>query len=162
MAKYPPGEWPRSALVAIEKDTLIALPQARAYRRVKVAFQQVGKNLITVDKYSGYRSASLQNAMREASTSPPGSAARDKYNLSSSSTVPLAAHPNGSHEDGRCIDILINGSDDPSPASIALLKKYGWIQQFGARDRNHFRHDGIHALIPVTRAWCIAHHLYVF
>jgi hypothetical protein len=162
MATYPPGNWPRNALCAIEVNTLIAIPQARAYRRAKVAFQNVGKELKTVDRYSAYRTAELQNAMHDAGLSPYGSAVRKKYSLASYSTVAIAAHPYGSHEDARCIDVLINGSDDPSQASIDLLAKYGWIQQFGARDRNHFRHDNIHALTPVTVQWCLDHHLYVY
>jgi hypothetical protein len=126
-----------------------------------VAFKAVGKNLILADKYSGYRSAWLQNAMHAASLTPVGSAERAKYALAPYSTVPVAAHPYGSHEDGRCMDVLINGSDNPSAADIALLKQYGWYQQFGSNDRNHFRHDNIHAITGVTIQWCIDHGLYV-
>lgn len=159
---YPPGEFPASALVKVEANgATLSKISTNAYRRVKGTFQSIGKNLTIVDDTSGYRNAATQNAMRAAGQSPPNSAARKKYNLSATSTISIAAHPNGTHEDGRCMDILIDGSDNPSPSDIALLKKYGWIQQFGEADRNHFRHDGLHAIWPTTRAWCIRHHVYV-
>lgn len=157
----PPGELTAEELTQVEYKTWLATKPARAYRRARVAFAAVGKNLIIVDRFSAYRSAALQNAMRAASLTPVGSPEREYYKLASYSTVPLAAHPNGSHEDGRCMDVLINGSDNPSQASIDLLKKYGWIQQFGSRDRNHFQHDLIHATTAVSRAWCIEHGLFL-
>lgn len=161
MTTYAPGELPPSALVEVEKGIQVSTITARAYRRVKVAFKNKGKSLRIVDNTSGYRSASVQHAMHIAGSSSGTAAERLRYNLNPNSSVPIADHPYGTHEDGRCVDILVNGSSTIGASDRALLKEYGFLWQFGEADPNHFRHDNKTQIKPVSRAWCVTNGLYV-
>lgn len=156
------GHLTQSQLVEVEPGVFLATRQARAYRRVKAAFRARGKTFTPVNRFSAYRSESTQNGMADASRTSRGSAARAHYNLSSTSTVTVAYHPNGSHEDGRALDFLINGSSAyPNASDRALLAKHGWKFQFGTADQNHVRHNNVSSTLPVTRAWCIKNHIWV-
>lgn len=156
------GHLTNKQLVEVEPGVFLATRQARAYRRVKAAFRAKGKNFKPVNEFSGYRSEHVQNGMADASRSRQGSAARRKYELSATSTVPVSYHPNGSHEFGTALDFLIDGSSAyPSEADRKLLAKHGWKFQFGKHDQNHVKHDNIHSVTPVTRAWCIKNHIWV-
>jgi hypothetical protein len=157
-----PGHLTPNQLVEVEPGIFLGVRAARAYRRAKAGFRRHGKVLTIVTKFAAYRDEDLQNKMADASRTPPGSKARKKYKLSSSSTVPVAYSPNGSHQDGRAFDFLLDGSDAyPSAEDRRIFKHYGWNFQFGPDDRNHVRHDNVHGVVPVTRAWCIKNHIWV-
>lgn len=156
------GMLTKAALVEIEPGCFLSVRASRSYRKLKVAFKARGKTLTPVGEFACYRSAHLQNAMADASRTAKGSAARRRYNLSSTSTVSVAYHPNGSHEDGRTFDFLLNGSSAyPSLADRQVFAKYGWSFQFGSADPNHVRHNNLTGITPNTRAWCIKNGLYV-
>jgi LysM repeat protein len=77
--------------------------------------------------------------MAEASRSPAGSRARAYYELSSTSTVPVAYDPEGTHEHGDRFDL---GGAPINQWVLDTLRQYGWTREFGPRDQNHFKHDG--------------------
>lgn len=153
------GYVPRSALTEAEKGILLDKRVARAYRRVKAMFYDLGDNLRLIDGSSGYRSYAVQKAMYEASVGHDAAAKR-KWNLDPNSTVPLA-HPGGSsHGFGTRLDLLVNGHT-PNASQRALLAMAGFTREFGGRDPNHFEHDLKTSVTPVDRQFCLNHKLFV-
>ncbi len=137
---YPVGALPRSALTLVQgNDTFLAVKPARAWKRAIKALRKRYPDAKIYGRYAAYRPATVQNAMAAASRTPRGSAARAKFSLSSVSTVPVAYHPGGSHEDGYCFDL---GGAPITDWVLDTLRAYGWTRQFGGSDPNHFRHDG--------------------
>lgn len=159
MSSNKNGQLPREALVEVEPGLFLERTVARAYRRAKGSFGDAGKSIRLAGLGAAYRSLTVQKEMRLGSLGDKKFA--KKYNLSSSSTVPLAVAGSSSHGLGDRIDILINGSDNPSTADIEFLARFGWTREFGSKDRNHFQHKGQLGTAAVSRAWCIAHGLFV-
>lgn len=152
---YPVGALPRSALTLVQgTDTYLATKPARAYKRAIKAVRKKYPDAKIYGRYAAYRSAALQNAMAAASRTPRGSAQRAKYSISSVSTVPVAYHPGGSHEDGFCFDL---GGAPINDWVLSTLRAYGWTRQFGSSDPNHFRHDGKTAtgVIPSAKVYYV-------
>lgn len=150
-----PGMLKRSELTLIMgNDTFLAVKPARAWKRARAALRKRYPKADVYGRYAAYRSAEVQNAMADASRSPRGSAARAKYALSAVSAVPVAYHPNGTHEHGDRFDL---GGAPINDWVLDTLRKYGWTREFGGSDPNHFKHDGKTAtgLLPSSKVYYV-------
>ncbi len=154
------GHLQASELVQVERGIYLARRQARAYRRVKVAFRQAGKDLEIIHPYGGYRSAAVQNGMSHAAGPHGTREERARYDMDPSLRVNVPPSPWGPHETGMAMDVLVNGTS-PGSASLALLGRYGWTRTFGLADRNHMHHNNRTAVVPVSRAWLKRNGLFI-
>lgn len=147
-----PGELPASSLTPIGHGDWLLTNAAHALNALIADGKQHGITITPASPGAGYRSAKTQDEMRAGSLG--NVALAKKWDLNPRSSVPVAAHPNGTHEHGDRVDLLFNGSSSPTQAQIDLAEKHGWHREFGANDENHFQHDGrtdIHYGVPAAR-----------
>jgi hypothetical protein len=89
---------------------------------------------------SGYRDLKTQQIFYDASR---GNVADAKLaDLNPDSRTAIAAPGGSSHGWGDRVDLLFNGSSDPSKLDLALANHFGFTREFQAADPNHFQHDG--------------------
>lgn len=147
-----PGTFPASALVTISTGERLLASAAAAFHALVDDGKKHGITIRPASPGAAYRDAKTQDEMRAGSMG--NVALAQKWDLNPRSSVPVAAHPNGTHEHGDRIDLLFNGSSSPTQAQIDLAEKHGWHREFGANDENHFQHDGrtdIHYGVPAAR-----------
>lgn len=124
-----PGELKSSELSPAPGGAQLADAAAASANRIRAA-----KGWTLAGKYAGYRDAELQDAMSDAGAGK-ARAPKIKYNLDPSSTVSIARHPHGTHENGTRADWIgfpINA------VTLAYMAKNGWTREFGGRDPRHF------------------------
>jgi LysM repeat protein len=150
-----PGKLKRSELTLIMgTDTFLGVKPARAWKRARAALRKKYPQADVYGRFAAYRTEEWQNAMANASRTPAGSAARKKYELSSTSTVPVAYHPNGTHEHGDRFDL---GGAPINSWVLDTLRDFGWTREFGPRDPNHFKHDGhtANGVLPSSKVYYV-------
>lgn len=107
---------------------------------------------------SGYRSLEVQEQFWRA-THGDKTAAR-LVQLNTSSSVKVAAPGGSSHGWGDRIDLLFDGSQEPTSTDLNLAKRFGFTREFGSADSNHFEHDGRTAITPPHPATAAPEKLY--
>lgn len=114
--------------VAVSAKTLIKIGPLEG---VKVTTPSGGDRGI-----SGYRDLARQALFVSASKGNKAAAAR--CNIDPNMKVSMGAVGYQSHGYGDRIDLLFNGHS-PDASDLALVARYGGVQEFGDNDRNHFR-----------------------
>lgn len=137
---YPPGEIPASALSTVAPGERLIVGAACALRALFDAAKAHGQHWTLASPGAAYRDAKTQNEMRAGSMG--NVALAQKWDLNPNSSVPVAAHPYGTHEHGDRADLLFNGSSNPTDSQIAFAEARGWFREFKAADPNHFQWDG--------------------
>jgi nucleoid-associated protein YgaU len=99
---------------------------------------------------SGYRDLAVQEEFYDAAHG--NAAAARAVQLNTSSSINVAAPGFSSHGWGDRIDLLFDGSQNPTAVDLNLAKRFGFIREFGASDSNHFEHDGKTAIHPPVAA----------
>jgi hypothetical protein len=135
-----PGEFPASALVAVSHGERLIPGAANALKALIDAAKHHGLTITLASPGAAYRDAQTQNEMRRGSMGDVALAR--KWDLNPNSSVPVAAHPYGTHEHGDRVDLLFDGSSNPSTSQVGLAASLGWRREFGAADPNHFQWDG--------------------
>lgn len=140
MVLLKPGFIPATALSTISPGTQLVNSTAAAWRNMALAAELWDNTIIRpVDNYgSGYRSWAI--ALDYYHAGQGDIAACKRCNIDPNMKVNVA-YPPGSHGSGTRIDLLFNGHS-PADKDIELAKRYGFTQEFGTRDENHFMHDG--------------------
>lgn len=158
---YTNGRIPATALRTISPGNQLLSSAANAYKVLVLLGEVAG---IAVKPAAGvgsaYRDIAMQTLYWQASRGVP--AAMKATSLNPGSSVAVAAPGYSSHGDGRKIDLLFNGSANPSSTELALANHCGFTRQFGADDPNHFQHDGVTAISgPNTADWnrIVCHYL---
>lgn len=139
---YPVGHIPASALQLVQTGIYLLKPQARALARLQAAAKKLGHTVTVARPAGGVRTEAVQNAMHHAGSAAGSRAEKERWGLSTVSTVAIATHPNGTHEHGDRVDLLVDRRICTQVWFIALAAKYGFTREFGASDPNHYRHDG--------------------
>lgn len=146
---YKNGRLPKSALTEIQPGAFLATKTARAWKQlVAAAKKNLGRSISAANPAGAYRSAAAQHAMHLAGAGDD-ILAKLHWGLNPHSTVAIADDPWGTHQDGTRIDIIGTPID---ARFLALAKKYGFSREFGAKDPNHFLHDGKTATSPIIAA----------
>lgn len=119
-------------LVTVEDNDQLIPTAAAAFFAARAAAAADGVRLIIVEPAGAYRSAFVQNDMVDHP---------ENYNLNSASSIGFS-RSGQSHGWGNRIDVN-------SAAVSWMLRRggeFGWIREYGARDPNHFKHDGTTAI----------------
>ena len=118
-------------LVTVEDDDQLIATAAASFFAMRAAAADDGVDLRIVEPAGAYRRAWVQNDMVDHP---------ENYNLNPASTIGFSRYGQ-SHGWG-------NRFDANSAAVAWLLKngpRFGWVQEYGSRDKNHFKHDGVTA-----------------
>jgi hypothetical protein len=119
-------------LVTVEDNDQLIATAAASFFRMRAAAAADGVTISIVEPAGAYRTAWVQNDMVDRPW---------LYNLNPNSTVKFSRYGQ-SHGWG-------NRFDANSAAVPWLLRRgaeFGWIREYGARDPNHFKHDGVTAI----------------
>lgn len=114
-------------LVTVEDNDQLIATAAASYLAWKAASIKAGRLIYIVEPAGAYRNAWVQNDMVDNPW---------RYNLNPNSTIPFSRYGQ-SHGWGNRVDI---GGD--LAWAIANAARFGWTREFGAKDPNHFVHDG--------------------
>lgn len=147
-------------LVHVSPVETLSVLTARAYRHLVIAGQAAKIKIALASPGAAYRSLEVQKEMQEGSLG--NVALAEKWGLNPNSSVPLAGPGYSSHGTGSRVDLLFNGSSDPSSAQLRLAAKFGFTREFGADDPNHFKHDGHTATDALSAQQVAAAHLYPY
>ena len=119
-------------LVTVEDDDQLIPPAAAARFAAQAAAAADGVAMWIVEPAGAYRPAWVQNDMVE---NPKA------WNLNPASSIKFSRYGQ-SHGWGNRIDI--------NTAAVAWMlrrgQEFGWVREYGARDPNHFKHDGVTAI----------------
>lgn len=141
------GKIPASDLSTVAVGVQLLAGAANAYRALIVqgAHEHVAiKPAAGVG--SGYRDLAVQGEFFRASHGD--AAAARAVSLNPASIIRVASPGYSSHGWGDRIDLLFDGSVQPSPVELNLAKRFGFTREFGSADPNHFEHDGKTAIHP--------------
>ena len=134
------GRLTATELTLVQRGTMniyLANVAARAWTALKAEYDRAhpDESLTIAAPVGGYRSYSVQADMH---VNP------SRYGLSAYSTVPIAAAGYSTHGDGMAVDIA--GASLAGTRKTWLLAnaaRFGFTRQFGDKDPNHYRHDGV-------------------
>lgn len=144
------GRLTAAELTTVAPGLQLANHAANSYERMVAAALAHGWTITIALPYGAYRSYAVQDGMHHAGSSAGTAAERRKYGLNPYSTVSIASAGLSSHGFGTRADLLFNGAM-PNAAQIAFAATFGWTREFGAADPNHFMHDGVTAITPITK-----------
>jgi hypothetical protein len=129
VVKYRNGYVPDSALVTVEDNDQLTEPAASAFLAMKADAAKAGITLSIVEPAGAYRSFFVQEDMH---------ARPWLYNLNPANVVTLAKPGYSSHGFGDRFDCAAAAL----PWVLANGSRFGFTREFGAKDPNHFMHDG--------------------
>lgn len=146
------GQVPASALRTINSDASVLSPVFNAYKALVLLGHVLGWTIKPANGIgSGYRSLALQGLYYKADHGDKTAA--QQVGLSATSTASVARPGFSTHGWGDRIDLVFNGSDNPSQDHLALANHLGFVRDI-AGDRNHFHHDLKTAISgPSTADW---------
>jgi LysM repeat protein len=148
---YENGKIPAADLTTVAVGVQLVHGAANAYRALVAAGAHEHISVKPAPGVgSGYRDIESQELVWAAWNGDKAAAA--KVHLNTSSMVKPAAPGGSSHGWGDRIDLLFDGSQDPTAADLNLAKRYGFTREFGSADSNHFEHDGKTAIHPPQAA----------
>ncbi len=119
------------ALVTVEDDDQLIATAAASYLAMKAAAARDRVALAIVEPAGAYRRAWIQNDMVDHP---------ERYNLNPASTI-LFGRYGQSHGWGNRIDV----NSAALPWMLRNAARFGWTREYGTRDPNHFKHDGVTA-----------------
>jgi hypothetical protein len=118
-------------LVTVEDNDQLIATAAASFFAMRAAAAAEGVTLSIVEPAGAYRSAWVQNDMVDN----PG-----RYNLNPKSIIKFG-RSGQSHGWGNRIDV----NSAAVPWMLRNATRFGWSREYGARDPNHFKHDGVTA-----------------
>jgi hypothetical protein len=136
------GRLTAGELVTVQGSIQLSVKAGAAYLAMEAAATAEGTTIVIPIPAGGYRSYAMQVDMR---LHP------ERYNLNSSSTVPIAAPGYSTHGWGTAVDIV-----GDQKWAVRNASRFGFSRPFGTRDPNHFQHDGSSTaggdIIPIEEA----------
>jgi LysM repeat protein len=143
------GHLTSAQLVTVQGSIALGKVAAADFRSLKAEVKRkLGRTIAIAGPAGGYRSEAVQHAMHLAGAGS-SAAAKVRWGLNPRSTVAIADHPLGTHEDGLAFDVVGTPLDS---AFLAIALKWGFKLQFPGRDPNHLRHYGAQRTKPVVAA----------
>lgn len=118
-------------LVTVEDNDQLIATAAASFFAMRAAAARDRVALSIVEPAGAYRSAWVQNDMVDHP---------ERYNLNPKSLIKFG-RSGQSHGWGNRIDV----NAAAVPWMLANAARFGWSREYGARDPNHFKHDGVTA-----------------